>query len=160
MTEEKKKIETAYTADNKKRKIAGLKQSLQFIFSASMRRILPVSIFLIPFILFYIFLQYDKAANGSEIYYTAAESLQNIEYSIDDLMTDIKTRRQDIRIKTADNNYIVIPSVMQEPVINSKPLSYYRTKDRVLSSYYNKPKKFVNTITWNYKKILAIPLEQ
>ena len=38
MADENKEIETINTADDKKRKIAGLKQSLQSIFGASKRR--------------------------------------------------------------------------------------------------------------------------
>jgi len=43
MTEENKEIETADMTDNKKRKIAGLKQSLQSIFGASKQRTLQAA---------------------------------------------------------------------------------------------------------------------
>ena len=64
MTEENKDIETENTADNKKRKIAGLKQRLQSIFGASMQRTLQAGFtinvrrsltYILAFILIFVF---------------------------------------------------------------------------------------------------------
>jgi len=74
MADENKEIETINTADDKKRKIAGLKQSLQSIFGASKRRpllLVHISAGIIISIIFiyYTFFRHNYFINGPEMLY-------------------------------------------------------------------------------------------